>query len=1260
MPATIYDAYPLSLRALLEKGPPPPMVRALSQHHQATPRADDHDPTFEDDDASVSTEHTQDTRQRRRQRKTSTSLHDAFRLEMSSSSYPAPTPTPRQRTSLCSRYGKFHGEVFETKERNKVLSVLKRRGKTDAGAAPKHAPSKFTADDVLRAGLLTKEGSWRRNWKTRFFILRKDFPSLSYFKSEEKLELLGEIPITADTLVLDKSPSGHAPYRFQIRTADRLLLLEAESRDNQQRWIDATQELIDAVRADKFRLSTMSFAEQQKRNTRLSTKGQSVMTSPRRTSNQHDHHAMRVSAPIEIPRRSSGAQRLGRAPFNTSPDGDYETENRGDDDQSDDDTAAELHRLIEEEDWDEDNDDDDSDEEDNQLEHMLASTPARSFAAMPRQLASSRRQSSKSLTMAKAYDLSFEVVLGRMSKLMRSDSANDKAACFVKVCGFSTRSKTFSDIGCTDAVKIAAAIAASSSGTVGPGPIRIAFSLVLSCDLESFDQLRLTLYKCSLSQSPGTSQACIGIGRCLVDADFLQSQSRIVTLTEKSSSFHDAALVAVEASGPHLPAPSLEDAKGMIIGGGSTNNLHGTPSNHIQLVVQAFRSLQSQEVLPTSGIDMAIAKYLVPTTLGTSNLPTTPRHADTPLFLDNESFLGAGSDVGNSVRLVAVDEILRVPRSTFAFSLAYLDYLEQESLERTRVLHKQMAAAAENGESNPFDDVEMEFYRKKQEEYLKQRQFLLKQEKRLLDEDLEQKLFATVADLKKAIKKDKSDDELLAPFKRSTYKSLEEWQYLPTNMHDQFLCVYQRQSAGSSVHQPFVWHTMTMGCPAAHTKGFANGGFRSSDLGASNGNQPVYSSDDTDPSDRGTSTTATSASPGRSPPDMQRTRRHSRVSRASPADDSLASLKTRLELKDRMDVIGAQILSATVACIVATVDLASAGSDHHRLQLENALKFGYLINFESLLSTQGKEVGMLEDFAAGARWLRNVCVQFRKHKTAGSYFMIKSYTPPQRQVSAGAGSYSSSVDSSSMGSMMSSNLLVTIGITEQQMGLLPPLLATGKPFRVRCVLFSQGINEKQSLVHALKSNAVKLQERINRDNLEELKEIYAIFRRVHAHDKDSVSRDQIARHRAGSVGALDGPSSPPCISSYSIEALDDLLAQIEHHICSSTNHFKKNVALLMDTSDFCRELGAARVTCCKSGKDRTAMSVTLEQARLCCTELQATHGKSLCANMRLYGVRRKNVFMNTKADKFAFNEMQRKILPDCYKPPIGTYKSGKT
>ncbi|CAI5745487.1 unnamed protein product [Peronospora destructor] len=370
------------------------------------------------------------------------------------------------------------------------------------------------------------------------------------------------------------------------------------------------------------------------------------------------------------------------------------------------------------------------------------------------------------------------------------------------------------------------------------------------------------------------------------------------------------------------------------------------------------------------------------------------------------------------------------------------------------------------------------------------------------------------------------------------------------------------------------------------------------------------------------------------------------ATQAAQGDDSLAALKLRLELQDRLTVIGSQILSATTACILASLDLALNGSALHQAQIDRAPTFGFLMNFESLLSTQGKEYGMLEDFAAGARWLRNVFIQFRRHVVTGTFFSLRKYAPP--------------------GSNANDNncLLLTMGIDDNHMSVLPQSLASGdEVVHVRCVLFSQGVNEKQSLVHAYKSSAVKLQERINQDNLLELKRIYALYRQLRTDETENRARGS-RRLRANSgmkfAATNDADEAAMAIDRHDLQALDDLLDQIEHHICSPTSQYKKNVALLMDSSDFCRALGGARVTCCKSGKDRTAMSVTLEQARLLCAELQASQGAALCANMRLYGVRRRNVLMNTKADKFAFNEMQRKMLPDCYKPPAGTYKSGKT
>ncbi|KAJ0409726.1 hypothetical protein ATCC90586_003234 [Pythium insidiosum] len=1384
---TIYDAYPLTLRAYLTEGPPP-LERSLSQQRLHV------------DDTSAAARRLQELFE-----PPMPSTPDSAHRGDSAATYQR-VRAERRSSSMCSRFGKFHGEVYETKERSRVMSVLKRRSRSSSnhGASASGMASRFTADDVLRCGTLLKQGSWRRNWKSRFFILRKDCPSLCYYKSEENLELLGSIAVTEDTLVLDRcAPGGHAPYRFLVRSGEASLLLQAEARDGQQRWIDAVQALADAVRADKFRQSSrqsvdrdpttaaLALAQQQRQQScQQPAKASAPVAIPstaatpktpqrrRRRADQRSDNQLSHMASSRSLRSASDLDRLLEANSLSSSD-----EEEGDDDDEDEDDGEHDNQRDHDDDEEEEEDEDEEDvavalnddDDDVWASHRSHGTVIEAEEAQRRRRSRVEQLSGSALTLTPAagaaataaaaaaasssstYDLVLEVSIGRASKLLRS--VDEKTACIVRVAAFSTARKSLVEIGCTDAVLLAP-LAASAASASAP-TVRVPFAVVLTADLgRDVDQLRLALYKVS-----GHSQSCVGVGRVALDAAVRHAQPTVASLTEKSSSFQT---IKVDNAAPSGAVPTLGAM-------GSVPNL-SLDSSALQVVVTAFRSLPPQSVLPTSGIDMANAKYLVAVgadaaahshnqsqshhaiALEASVSVTSPTSASASDWLrasdvrgvgvDNGSFLTVSSELGTApapadVRRLAVDEILRVPRSSFALVLAFLDFLEESALERTRELQRRLDDGADDHEQ--LLAVELEFYRRKLEEYLRQRQFLMKQERRLLDEQLcadvarrsrEQVQLAlnqsgggkpnSAAKRLRRIATGSSatltvDDDVVAPFKRSTYKSLELWQFMPTNMQDQFLVAHQPTTAnGSSSSAPeFVWHTMTMGCPAAHTKGFTNGGYLSlagvPAVATSTSNTTTTMTTTTTPTTAAGAMAAAVASSAlghdvrhsnpasasseedsapsldfsdlaSSYPRQQQRRSRSSLSSSTPGfrgsassssamsaavEEPVAALKTRLELQDRLDVVSSQILSAAVACIQASLDLATLGSARHRLQLANATKFGFLVHFESLLSTQGKEIGMLEDFAAGAKWLgHHVVVQFRKHRSSGELFVIKPYTAPERRAAAGGmgldGAYSSSLSQSHVDQTPSASasalqlqlpslptLLVTIGVSDAQLATLPPALASGKPFRLRCVLFTQGVNEKQSLAHALKSTAVRLQERINRENLEELRELYAIFRRVHAHDLDCVSRDRISRQHSDGAGAN-------CISRYRVETLDELLAQIEHHVLSASAQHKKNVALLMDTADFCRELGGARVTCCKSGKDRTAMSVTLEQARLCGAELHALHGQRLCATMRRHGVRRRNVFLNTKSTKFAFNEMQRRLLPDCYKPPAGTYKSGKT
>jgi hypothetical protein len=73
----------------------------------------------------------------------------------------------------------------------------------------------------------------------------------------------------------------------------------------------------------------------------------------------------------------------------------------------------------------------------------------------------------------------------------------------------------------------------------------------------------------------------------------------------------------------------------------------------------------------------------------------------------------------------------------------------------------------------------------------------------------------------------------------------------------------------------------------------------------------------------------------------------------------------------------------------------------------------------------------------------------------------------------------------------------------------------------------------------------------------------------------------------------------------SLESFEVEFQRINTIIRTSKN--EKNVEILPLTADLTRRLQAGRLTCCKSAKDRTSMSITWEQARI----LSSSYVKSL-------------------------------------------------
>jgi hypothetical protein len=328
----------------------------------------------------------------------------------------------------------------------------------------------------------------------------------------------------------------------------------------------------------------------------------------------------------------------------------------------------------------------------------------------------------------------------------------------------------------------------------------------------------------------------------------------------------------------------------------------------------------------------------------------------------------------------------------------------------------------------------------------------------------------------------------------------------------------------------------------------------------------------------------------------------------SPPDPRL-----RERIETREDVVRSQVLAIAGASFLNAVGLAATRGGQHRQRLQLACSTGFLLSIESLLSTVGAEKGMLEDMSEGIRWLNNVV----------SFQLVQSgEANPRMEMSKCV-----SVTSTPTGD----HVVVAFAVPPDVFSKLPEVLQQGHAIKLHGVMFTQGINEMQSVAnHYLNSS---LQDELNFESVQMLQRYFRVYQtQVTAGAGDDKKREadqaELAELQA------------------EIEALTGRLNT------RTENVQKKYVNILITSSDICRRLGAGRTTCCKSGKDRTAMSVTLETSRLLVDHFHVKQGVHLCNAMRERGVRRVNVLANTGKTKFAFNSFQLKYIPDCYKPPL--------
>jgi hypothetical protein len=218
--------------------------------------------------------------------------------------------------------------------------------------------------------------------------------------------------------------------------------------------------------------------------------------------------------------------------------------------------------------------------------------------------------------------------------------------------------------------------------------------------------------------------------------------------------------------------------------------------------------------------------------------------------------------------------------------------------------------------------------------------------------------------------------------RRSTWKKYTAWQYCATNLnihmmltkHFTFADCMQPGGAvdpdeaylGGGLH---CTPTVTMGVPAAHELKFSDGGLRK-----------IFG--DIPEADQKLRWMSAIQAPTmdllklmllKSPKEAQSL--FGTKCNLALTEDLAHVLKRKMEIAHRLDICAGQALGAAVSVVRTICILATQLGGRFMDILSRSLRIGFVVMFQSMLSTQGAELGMIEDLDVAALWLSLVTVR---------------------------------------------------------------------------------------------------------------------------------------------------------------------------------------------------------------------------------------------------------------------------------------------